>query len=128
MNKPLFAALLFLLAATDASAWSREGHELVAELAERRLSPPARAEVARLLAAEPDPTLRGVATWADDMRAAGRADGLALGKLSERWHYVNFPSGADCAFVPARIASPRSGRARNLRLTSFRPAPEEVTR
>ena len=95
--------VLCLLAATpDASAWSREGHELVGELAQRRLSPAAQAEVARLLAAEPEPTLAGVAAWADEIRAESRAAGNPLGKLSEHWHYVNFPRGADCDLQPAR--------------------------
>lgn len=102
MKRTVLLCLALLLAAGDALAWSREGHELVGELAERRLSPAARAEVARLLAAEPVPTLAGVSTWADEMRAAGRETGLDLGKRSEKWHYLNFPAGADCAYDPAR--------------------------
>jgi hypothetical protein len=101
MWKLLLAAALAALTA-DASAWSREGHELVAELAERRLSPAARAEVARLLAGEPDPSLAGIAAWADDMRAESRTGVNELGERSERWHYLNFPRGTDCAYVPAR--------------------------
>ena len=101
MKTALFAFCL-LFAATDAAAWSRKGHELVGELAERRLSPAARAEVARLLAGEPDPTLAGVAAWADEMREEGRSEGNPLGRRSEPWHYLNFPRGADCAYDPAR--------------------------
>ena len=52
-------ALLGLLVAGPVIAWSALGHKLVGELAQRHLTPAARAEVARLLAGEPDPTLAG---------------------------------------------------------------------
>ena len=100
--KNAMLALCLLAFTADASAWSREGHELVGELAQRRLSPAAQAEVARLLAAEPDPTLAGVAAWADEIRAESRSAGHPLGKRSEHWHYVNFPRGADCDLQAAR--------------------------
>jgi hypothetical protein len=57
----------------------------VGAIADAQLSPRARAEVARLLAAEPEPNLAGVAQWADDLRE--RDPGL--GRRSARWHYVN---------------------------------------
>jgi hypothetical protein len=59
---------LLLFAAADAAAWSQRGHRLVGELAEQQLSPAARAEVAALLKGEAEPTLAGIATWADAMR------------------------------------------------------------
>ena len=60
--------LLCLLPVTAAWAWGALGHALVAELAQRHLNPKARAGVAKLLAGEPNPTLAGVASWADDLR------------------------------------------------------------
>lgn len=101
-NASIALFLLLLATAGDALAWSEKGHRLVAELAQRRLSPAAEAEVARLLAGEPEPTLAGVASWADDMRAESRTGVNELGKRSERWHYLNFPRGTDCAYDPAR--------------------------
>lgn len=104
MKSPLSALLLFLAALAPASAlaWSRQGHELVGELAQRDLSPAAQQEVARLLAGEPVPTLAGVATWADQIRAESR-DGIhPLGERSSRWHYINFQRGQGCDYVPAR--------------------------
>lgn len=90
MKRLLLAATL-VLSATAAQGWSKQGHQLVGELAERELTPAARAEVRRLLAGEADPTLAGIATWADEIRAASRTpDGNALGEMSSRWHYVNF--------------------------------------
>jgi hypothetical protein len=101
MKKSVFCALI-LLFSSHAYGWSREGHELVATLAEARLTPAARAEVQRLLAGEPVPTLAGVAAWADDIRSESRSAGNPLGELSSHWHYLNLPRGSDCAYVPAR--------------------------
>lgn len=70
---------------------------MVGELAAGELTPRARAEVAELLRDEPDPTLAGVATWADEIRE----NDPDLGKRSSRWHYVNLPDGT-CDFVPER--------------------------
>lgn len=98
MNRTLIvSALAFALAAPAAQAWSRQGHQLVGELAERELSPAARDEVRALLADEAEPTLAAVSTWADEIRAAK----TPLGETSKRWHYVNIP-GKDCDYAPAR--------------------------
>ncbi|KFL35804.1 S1/P1 nuclease [Arenimonas donghaensis] len=98
MKPNLIALTLALaLAAPPALAWSRQGHQLVGEVAERQLSPEALAEVRTLLADEPEPSLAGVSTWADEIRAARSP----LGELSKRWHYINIP-GKDCDYMPAR--------------------------
>lgn len=96
-SRLLIAALLCLGIATTAYAWSRLGHGLVGELAERHLDPKAKAEVARLLAGEPDPTLGGVASWADDLR---NTDPERF-KETSRWHYIN-AKGGGCDFDLAR--------------------------
>ena len=93
--RKFIATLLILSFATQALAWSRDGHAIVGMLAEGQLRPAARLEVARLLAGEPDPTLAGVAAWADDVRAAE-----GPGKSAPS-HYVNF-KGGDCSYMPAR--------------------------
>ena len=98
MKRLLGSILLFSLS-LPAFGWSLEGHRLVGELAERQLSPAARTEVAQLLAGEAEPTLAGVAGWADEIREDPSS---ALGKRSRRWHYLNFPRGADCRYEPAR--------------------------
>ena len=95
---PLAAlALSAALAAPPAGAWGRPAHRVVAELAQAQLRPGARAEAARLLASEPEPTLAGVSAWADELRQ----EGGEAGKRSKRWHYVDF-GGPDCEYVPAR--------------------------
>ncbi len=79
-----------------AAAWGPMGHRLVAALAADELSPAARQQVAELLAGESDPTLPGVAVWADDLRA----NDPDLGKRSAKWHYVNIAE-QDCAYDAA---------------------------
>lgn len=95
----LGAAALLLALPLPALAWGPQGHRLVAELAWDEMSPAARAEAAKLLAGEPDPTLPGIANWADELRA----NDPDLGKRSAKWHYVNLPEGDDgCHYDAAR--------------------------
>lgn len=89
--------LLGLLLAGPVIAWSALGHKLVGELAQRHLTPAANAEVSRLLAGEPDPTLAGVATWADTLRDSNPE----RFKQTSRWHYVNLSSD-NCRYAPER--------------------------
>ena len=92
-------ALLLGLFAGGALAWGPLGHEVVAELAQRQLDPAARAEVARLLRAEPGASLRSVANWPDQMQNDPAY--TALWRATRSQHYVNF-RGPDCAYVPPR--------------------------
>ncbi len=80
-----FVGLALLCSTPPAFGWGPQGHRLVARLAAEELSPASRAEVARLLAGEPDPTLAGVANWADDIRD----NDAALYRRTARWHFVN---------------------------------------
>ncbi|MGN6514135.1 MAG: S1/P1 nuclease [Lysobacteraceae bacterium] len=90
--------LSVLLAASPATlAWGALGHRLVAALAQAHLGPAARREVAALLAGEPDPTLAGVATWADHLRD----DHPDLARATARWHYAD-TLDPDCAYLPPR--------------------------
>jgi hypothetical protein len=90
---PFWLACLLSLLPLSAHAWSQAGHRIVGHLAAAELTPSARAEVARLLAGEPDPTLAGVSDWADRLRGE---DG-PRGKATAPWHYVNYASGT-CDF------------------------------
>lgn len=91
------ALLLGLVVAAPVVAWSALGHRLVGELAQRHLTPAARTEVARLLAGEADPSLAGVATWADTIRDSDPE----RFKQTSRWHYVNLSSDK-CNYRPER--------------------------
>src|SRR4249919_2157367 len=91
----LLALLLVLPAA--ALAWGRPAHRLVANLAEARLRPAARAEALRLLGTEGASSLAEVSDWADEVREAGGHQAHS----TRRWHFVDFLGGG-CEYVPAR--------------------------
>ena len=95
MNRWKFIATIPLLASAMVPnvvfAWGFEGHQVVALIAETKLTPKARAEVGRLLALEPGQTLASVSTWADEHRNPATA----------AWHYVNFPRDT-CQYVAER--------------------------
>lgn len=102
MTRPLlFLPALVLVAALaapgEASAWGRLGHRLVAALAWDDLKPATRAEIERLLQGESDPTLPGIASWADELREHDPD----LGKRSSKWHYVNIAED-DCQYLQAK--------------------------
>jgi nuclease S1 len=80
-----FTFTLTLLAAlqstTPAFAWGRLGHRVISRLAERHLTPHAKAGIAELL--EPGESLADASLWADENR--GRLPKTAP------WHYVDVP-------------------------------------
>ena len=91
--KRMSALLLFLATALlplSADAWSPRGHRLVGELAQRQLHPDTLRAVDALLEGEPEPTLGGVAYWADALRGAD-PDRFAA---TSRWHYVKTQPGS----------------------------------
>ena len=65
-HRTVWALVAAILLPTQALAWGPEGHSIIAELAQRRLSPQAAREVERLLG--PGHSLASVASWADDVR------------------------------------------------------------
>ena len=93
-----FRALLIglLLVPSLAAAWGPQGHRLVAALAWDELDPQVREQITALLEGETDPTLPGIANWADDLRG----NDPDLGRRSARWHYVNI-AGDGCAYDAA---------------------------
>lgn len=87
----LVACGLFAVAG-PAAAWGREGHEIIAAIAEAHLTPTARERVIQLLhAVEPDASMESVAPWADTVRT----------RVTAKWHFVNYPAG-HCHFDPPR--------------------------
>jgi hypothetical protein len=78
--RPVLLAALLLVPPRLAAAWGAPGHEIVAAIAEDRLSPAARALVVELIGDErlSDPD---IATWADAQRDPA----------TRPWHYVNIP-------------------------------------
>ncbi len=81
-----FRNLLLILLVWAASfelalAWGQEGHSVIAEIAQRRLSPEAAAEVEAILGK--GHSLASVSSWADDQRTA-HPD-------TYNWHFVDIP-------------------------------------
>jgi hypothetical protein len=89
--RPTILIALAALCAPCAHAWGPQGHRTVGAIADRLLSAPAQAAVARLLRGDLDKfgrpsgrtTLEAVSVWADEIRGTS-AD-------RPRWHYDNRP-------------------------------------
>ena len=75
------AALLLLVSIASAWAWGSDGHAIVAEIAQRRLSDDATRMVERLLGR--GHSLASIASWADDVRDKRRN--------TKQWHFVDIP-------------------------------------
>jgi len=73
--------LVVLLTATPAWAWGRLGHRVISRLAERHLTPQAKAAIAELL--EPGESLADASLWADENHGQ-------LPKTAH-WHFVYVP-------------------------------------
>ena len=67
--------------AAPAWAWGRLGHRVISRIAEKQLTPAAKAAIAELL--EPGESLADASTWADEVRGPMRE--------TAPWHYVDFP-------------------------------------
>jgi hypothetical protein len=94
----LTMVLMGLLGVPTANAWGCKGHQTVALIAEKHLTPEARELVFKLLSENPiDPQLKrycgsavsdamgDASTWADDVRGERR---------NGPWHYIDIPRGA----------------------------------
>lgn len=96
LPRRLLACLLLLLVTPAALAWGPEGHAIIADIAQRHLTPAAARTVERLLALEGAHGLDQISSWADDIRKAHPETGP--------WHYVDIPlrapvyvAGRDCS-------------------------------
>lgn len=80
--KPIILAVLLLLASVEgALAWGSDGHAIIAEIAQRRLTPQAAKWVERALGR--GHSLASVASWADDVRDKRPS--------TKQWHFVDIP-------------------------------------
>ncbi|WP_267222233.1 S1/P1 nuclease [Dyella silvae] len=99
LRRSMTVALLGLALTPAVQAWGALGHSIVADLAQRHLSPTAEAEVERLLAPEHTKSLADIASWADEIRNDPAQN--ALWKQTRALHYVDFTAG-DCSYTPPR--------------------------
>jgi hypothetical protein len=81
-TKTVVALILILLCSlpTDLLAWGGEGHKIVANVAEARLTPAAKAQIQALLDGA---HLADIASWADEVRRDRPG--------TSSWHYVDIP-------------------------------------
>lgn len=86
----LFAAVLGLAVLPRAQAWGPEGHEIVAEIALRYLTPAARAAVDDVLGTYKLSDY-DVASWPDAIR--GDKEYAERYPRNGRWHYIDFDAG-----------------------------------
>jgi hypothetical protein len=106
----LFLAAISLFVATSARAWGCKGHQTVALIAEKHLTPEARQFVEKLLSENPvDAQLKrycgsatrdllaDASTWPDDVRNSAK---------NGPWHYIDIPLG-----VPRGPLTPFCGPA-----------------
>jgi hypothetical protein len=95
-----FASLTTLAVAVApiAQAWGPLGHSVVAELAQRHLSPAAEAEVEHLLALDHTQSLADIASWPDEIRNDPKQQ--ELWKQTRALHYIDFDG--DCTYTPPR--------------------------
>jgi hypothetical protein len=88
--KTIVLTAAIILAPVTAWAWGQEGHSIIAEIAQRRLTPQAAAAVDGVLGH--GRSLASIASWADDYREQDPA--------TEPWHFVDIPVDAT-QFDPA---------------------------
>jgi hypothetical protein len=94
------AALFTALAVSPAAyAWGPLGHSVVAELAQKHLSPAAEAAVERLLAPEHTTSLADIASWPDEIRNDPKQQ--ALWQETRPLHYIDIRDPS-CVYVPPR--------------------------
>jgi len=80
----MLATLVLLSLAPSANAWGPTGHRVIAEIAQRHLTPAARRKVFRLLGGR---TLADVANWPDELRSDPRFDKYKV------LHFATVPNG-----------------------------------
>ncbi len=83
MLKTIVTALLLFSLPTQSLAWGREGHHIIALIAESRLSENAKTQIAALLGTQ---TLAEASTWPDEIRKDHPE--------TAGWHYVDIPLAA----------------------------------
>lgn len=97
MKKILSAFLLALclFQSTSSFAWGTIGHRVVAEIAERNLTPKAKKELKKILGEQ---KLAYWSTWPDFVKSD------PAWKFADSWHYINMDGNLDRAEFDAELA------------------------
>jgi S1/P1 Nuclease len=112
-HRLICGAVLTLAWAPGALAWGPQGHRTVGAIADRLLTPAARAAVGELLAGDLDRfgnpsgrrTLESISVWADEIRGSAQD--------RPRWHYDDIPV---CGPAPPREAYCPGGECNSAQL------------
>lgn len=91
MHKMLIAALLIASCPSQALAWGKTGHRVIAQIGDAHLSRRARAQVTRILGVE---TMAEASNWPDFMKSSPEP---YWQRQASPWHYVTVPSGKSYA-------------------------------
>jgi hypothetical protein len=106
MKRSFLATALLMFSVSSALAWGEDGHSIVAEIAQRRLSREAADAIVGILNPQQDrpayalPSLASFSAWADDVRYPGTAH-----PESYNWHFADIPlgpPGTDFSYDAAR--------------------------
>nr|WP_255626599.1 S1/P1 nuclease [Phyllobacterium sp. KW56] len=95
--------------ANGALAWGPDGHSIVAELAQRRLTPKAQSSIAALLGS--GVSLASISSWADDYKF------VFGGEKTRRWHFVDIDIAQDGGGTPANCEKQAEGDCITAALT-----------
>ena len=93
----VLAGMIGLMLAPEAGAWGCKGHQTVAYIAAKHLTPEARQFVQKLLQENPiDPTLRRYCGSTSDLMAdvSSWPDDVRNDRKNGPWHYIDIPRGA----------------------------------
>lgn len=86
VNVIMLVFFFLAISSVKVFAWGREGHKVIAEIAEHYMNAKARKEVRSLLAVIHQKSIADIASWADEYRRSHPETG--------RWHYVDIPLNA----------------------------------
>ena len=86
--KSFFVFLTFLLIPSTLFAWGGDGHQIVALIAEERLTPEAQAGIHELLGKDVNISDAEIASWADNIRRESPD--------TASWHFVDIPTTQPC--------------------------------
>jgi len=96
--KKLLSFCLIIGAGLSLASWGTLGHHVIGEIAERHLTPEAKAAVNNLLGHE---SLADVSSWADDIRQAEPA--------TAPLHFMNLPTGLNYTEFEQQVKNMKTG-------------------
>lgn len=122
MKLMVLSSIVALALATPAFAWGERGHSVVAEIAQRNLTPATFAAVRKILG--DNKSMASVSSWADDFKFTPQ------GESTKPWHYVDIDvtrdgyAPSDCSKAGCLVSALRD----EVKTLSSASAPVEARR